>query len=103
MAAAEYHHGDMEITEQQKTFSGFMRTTVWGSGLTAVVLVFLTLHYTAAGLDWFVALGVAIVLGILIGLALGMKGAWYGAIFGLAVIGGVIGVLAALVGLVTGG
>lgn len=101
--STEYHHGEMNIDEQARTFSGFMRTTVWGCALLAVLLTFLTLHYTFVGLDWFVSLGISIVLGVVIGLLLGLKGAWYATLIGLAVLGGVIGVAGVLVGMLTGG
>lgn len=101
--SSEYHHGEMNVDEQARTFSGFMRTTVWGCALLAVVLTFLTLHYTAAGLGWFVALGISIVLGVLIGLLLGLKGAWYATLIGLTLLGGVIGVAGMLITALTGG
>lgn len=102
MAEAEYHHGDMNVDEQAKTFSGFMRATVWGSGLLAMTLVFLTLHFTFVGLGWFTALAIAFVLGIVIGLGLGMKAAWYATVVGLTVFMGFIGVIAAIVSAILG-
>ena len=97
MTATDYHHGEMEIAEQRRTFSGFVRVTVWASGLLAVLLVFLTLAF-AVGVSWFASLAVALVLGVLIGLGLGMKGGWYAAVIGLAVLGGAIGVFGAIIG-----
>jgi hypothetical protein len=91
----------MEIAEQQRTFAGFLRVTVWASGLLAAFLVFLTLAF-AVGAGWFPALAVAFVVGIVIGLGLGMKGAWYATVVGLTVLGGVIGALAAVVSAFTG-
>lgn len=102
-ATSEYHHGEMNVDEQARTFAGFMRTTVWGCALLAVLLTFLTLHYTPVGLSWFVSMGVSLVLGVVIGLGLGLKGAWYATLIGLAVLGGVIGVAGMLVSLLTGG
>ena len=97
MAATEYHHGDQEIDEQQKTFHGFLRMTVWGCSLLAVTLVFLTLHFTAVGMGWFPALAVSLALGVVIGLAIGMKGAWYATLIGLTALMGFVGLVAALV------
>ena len=39
---AEHKHGSMDITEQEKTFAGFIRWTVW-----ALVIIFLVLAYLA--------------------------------------------------------
>ena len=39
---AEYKHGSMDITEQEKTFAGFLRWTAW-----ALVIIFLALGYMA--------------------------------------------------------
>lgn len=95
MAASDYTHGDMNIAEQSRTFSGFMRVVVWSCAVLAVGLLFLTLHY-AIGMAWFTALGVAFVVGVIIGLVLGMKGGWYATLVGLAVLGGAIGVFGLL-------
>jgi hypothetical protein len=94
---AEFHHGEMNIDEQAATFHLFMRMTVWGSALLAVTLIFLTLHFTAVGLAWFVALPIAFVVGVLIGLGLGMKAAWYATLVGLGALMALIGGLVALV------
>lgn len=38
---ADYEHGSMDTTEQQKTFAGLMKFTVWVSVLTILTLIFL--------------------------------------------------------------
>ena len=38
---AEYKHGSMDTTEQQKTFAGLMKASVWVCVITVVILVFL--------------------------------------------------------------
>ena len=100
MAEADYTPGEMNIGEQRRTFDLFMRMTVWGSALTAVTLVFLTLHFSV-GSAWFVALGVAFVLGVVIGLVLKMKSAWYATLVGYGILGGFIGAIIAVVGALT--
>ncbi|MCF3973061.1 aa3-type cytochrome c oxidase subunit IV [Paracoccus salsus] len=40
---AEHEHGKMDITEQQKTFAGFIRMAVWVSVLSILVLIFMAL------------------------------------------------------------
>lgn len=39
----EYKHGEMDITEQTKTMTGFIRVLTWGAILSLAVLVFLAL------------------------------------------------------------
>ena len=44
---ADHHvHGEMDTTEQQKTFAGFMRWTVRTCVIIAVVLAYLALTQT---------------------------------------------------------
>lgn len=43
---AEHRHGEMDITEQEKTFAGFMRWTVWALVIIAIVMIFLALTQT---------------------------------------------------------
>lgn len=40
---ASHEHGKMDITEQQKTFDGFIRWVVWGAAISIGVLIFLAL------------------------------------------------------------
>ncbi|MEO1550304.1 MAG: aa3-type cytochrome c oxidase subunit IV [Pseudomonadota bacterium] len=39
----EHKHGEMDITEQERTFEGFMKFWVWVFGFSAAVLVFLAI------------------------------------------------------------
>jgi hypothetical protein len=41
----EYHRGEMDISEQEATYSLFMGLAKWGSLLTAATLVLLTLWF----------------------------------------------------------
>jgi len=38
---ADYKHGSMDTTEQQRTFAGLMKLAVWVSVLTILTLIFL--------------------------------------------------------------
>jgi len=96
VATSDYTHGDMNVSEQSRTLTGFLRVTVWSSLVLMVIILFSTLHF-AVGMGWFTALGVSFVVGILCGLVLGMKGAWYATLVGIVVFGGFIGVVGALV------
>jgi hypothetical protein len=42
-AMAEYKHGEMDITEQEKTFVGFLKFFAWLFGITIGILIFLAL------------------------------------------------------------
>lgn len=39
----EHQHGSMDIREQEKTFDGFIRMSVWVAGISIAVLVFMGL------------------------------------------------------------
>jgi len=48
--ASEYHHGDMEISEQVATYHSVMGMTKWGSLAVAVAVLMLTMWFcTDAG------------------------------------------------------
>ena len=40
---AKHKHGEMDITEQEKTFNGFTRFAVWTVVIVLAILVFLAL------------------------------------------------------------
>lgn len=91
-ASDDYHHGDMEIREQERTFSGFMHVTVWGSALVIVLVLGLTLAF-AVGLPWMVSTAIAAVVGLAIGFFLRMGMGWTATVIGLAILAGVVGVV----------
>ena len=39
----EHQHGTMDIREQEKTFAGFIRMSIWVAVISIAVLVFLAL------------------------------------------------------------
>ncbi len=39
----EHKVGTMDITEQRRTFAGFIRLATWAAGLSILVLIFLAL------------------------------------------------------------
>lgn len=39
----EHVHGSMNIRDQEKTFAGFIKFTIWGAALSIGVLIFLAL------------------------------------------------------------
>ncbi len=66
--AGDYTRGEMIIEEHEKTFSGFLKLTKWGSLYLAALVLFLTLWFcTPAGfLGALVAAVVVVVLGTLV-------------------------------------
>lgn len=39
----DHKHGEMDISEHQKTFAGFIRMAIWVSGISIGVLIFMAL------------------------------------------------------------
>ncbi len=100
--ASDYVRGEMNIADQKATFGGFISVTVWGSLLTIVSVLYLTLVF-AVGIDWLVGLVATAIVGGVLGLALGMKTSWYVTLGGLFVFGLVCGGIVQLFGMVIGG
>lgn len=40
---SEHKHGDMDITEHEKTFAGFIKVSVWVAVVSILILVFLAM------------------------------------------------------------
>ncbi|WP_375689149.1 aa3-type cytochrome c oxidase subunit IV [Pseudooceanicola sp. LIPI14-2-Ac024] len=40
---AEYKHGEMDITEHEKTFEGFIKAAIWVAGISIFTLIFLAI------------------------------------------------------------
>jgi hypothetical protein len=43
---ADYEHGSMDTTEQERTFAGLMKFSVWVAVFTALVLIFMAIFRT---------------------------------------------------------
>ena len=76
MAASEYHHGEMDIHDQQATWDGFIKGTTWGSLILALMLGHAVMTI-ALGLHWAVSLGLMALVGIGSGIVLNLGGRWY--------------------------
>jgi len=100
--ASDYVRGEMDIDHQKSTFDGFIAVSVWGSLLTIVSVLYLTLAF-AAGMDWLAALIATGIVGGVLGMALGMKTSWYVTLAGLFVFGLACGGLVQLFGMAFGG
>ena len=40
---AEHKHGSMDITEQEKTFAGFIRVSIWVTALSIGAVIFMAI------------------------------------------------------------
>jgi len=40
---SKHKHGSMDISEQQKTFAGFIKGSIWLTGISLGILVFLAI------------------------------------------------------------
>ncbi len=38
---AEHKHGEMDITDQEKTFDGFVKASIWVAGISIFILLFM--------------------------------------------------------------
>ena len=83
MAGSDYTHGEMEISEQVRTWDGFVSFTLWGSGLIMLILAYSSFT-VAMGMNWMVALGLCLIGGLLGGALMRMGGAWTAAVIGLS-------------------
>lgn len=82
MAGSDYTHGEMEISEQVRTWGGFVKFTLWGSGLILLVVAYASFT-VAMGMNWMVALGLCAIGGLVGGALMGMGGAWTATVIGL--------------------
>lgn len=96
----EHHRGEMDISDQKATFSGFMAVTAWGSALT-VMLVALLVTAFALGGGWFGGVAVWAALGLAAGLALNLGLYWWAMLIGstalMAIGGGIAALIAPLI------
>ena len=97
MATADYTHGEMDVSEQQKTWSGFMKGSLWFGAIVMMVVAYATFTLTM-GMPWLVALVLIAGAAIVGGLAMDMGGAWVASVIGLAALAVVIQIIIALVG-----
>ncbi len=99
MAESDYMHGSMEISEQTRTWSGFITATLWGSFIIVLLVSYSTLT-VAMGMHWMIALGLCAAMGLAGGAFLGMGGAWVATVLGLGALAVVIQVIITLFSLI---
>lgn len=98
MAGADYTHGEMDITEQERTWNGFMTASTWG-GLIIILMVAHSTFTLAMGMNWMVSLFLCLVGGVVAGMALSLGGAWLATMIGLTVLAVIVQIFIALFGL----
>lgn len=59
---SDYHHGDMDISEQSATFHLVMGMTKWGSLILASFLLFVVLWFCVPGAGFFGGLIAGVVM-----------------------------------------
>lgn len=75
MAANDYTHGEMNIENHKKMYSGAMKAGAWGGIITLLIIAYSTFTLSI-GMHWLVALAITAGGGIAIGLGMGFGGAW---------------------------
>jgi len=75
MADTDYQRGEMDISDQKRTWDGFMKGSTIGGLLTVLIVGFLTFVF-AMGMHWAVALGLTLVAGVGIGFAMNLGTSW---------------------------
>jgi len=75
MAASEYHHGEMDIHDQEATWHGFIVGSTWGGLIIALMLGHAILS-VAIGIHWAVSLALMAFVGFGAGIVLNLGGRW---------------------------
>ena len=92
MATADYTHGEMDITEQSRTWSGFLKGSLWGGAIIMMIVAYATFTLTM-GMPWLIALVLVAGAAIVGGLAMDMGGAWVASVIGLAALAVLVQIL----------
>lgn len=95
--AADYTHGEMDITEQANTWSGFIKGSMWFGIITMMIIAYATFTLTM-GMPWIVALVLIAGAAIVGGLLMDMGGAWVASVIGLAALAVVVQIIISFVG-----
>jgi len=93
--SSDFKSGEMPIEGQAKTYSGFLKGTIWGGGVIILLCLYPILTF-GAGFPWLPALVGTTVVGFLYGLALKMKTGWFALVIGMAIFGAIISLMMVL-------
>jgi hypothetical protein len=94
-AHSDYHHGEMAVDGQAKTFDGFIVGSIWGAGIIIISCLYAILTF-GVGLPWIPSLIAATIIGFIFGFALKLKASWYASVIGLGIFGGLISLFVAV-------
>ncbi len=97
MSGTDYTHGEMDITEQKRTWEGFITFTLWMSG----IVILITAHacfVLATGMNWLISLLICAALGIGGGVFMGMGTKWTAGVIALTILGVLIQIIVMLAG-----
>lgn len=97
MATADYTHGEMDISEQQKTWSAFMKGSIWFGAIIMMIVAYATFTLTM-GMPWIIALVLIAGAAIVGGLAMDMGGAWVATVIGLSALAVVVQIIIGISG-----
>ena len=97
MVSDEYQHGDMDIADQRKTWSSFIKASTVGSILTLLVVGYLTFVF-AAHMHWAVALGIVLIAGGITGYLMKLGMGWIMTLGAFAVTVVIVRILMAIFG-----
>lgn len=100
MASHEYHHGEMDVSQNEATWNGFLRGVLWGSLIIGLMIGYATLAL-AIPMNWMIALGIMAVVGFVAGMLMNMGGRWYATLVLLIILAVVLRVMIALFGALT--
>ena len=75
MATSDYHHGEMDIQDQEATWHGFITGGTWGA-LMIILAIGHAVLSIAIGMNWMISLGLMAVVGFAAGLFLNLGGRW---------------------------
>lgn len=97
MATADYTHGEMDISEQSKTWTGFLKASTWGGAIIMMIVAYATFTLTM-GMPWLIALVLVAGSAIVGGLAMNMGGAWVASVIGLSALAVVVQIIIGITG-----
>lgn len=95
MAPSDYTRGSMDISDQARTWKGFMTASTWSTLIILLVVAYATFTLTM-GMNWLVALVLCAGGGLIAGVLLGLGGAWIGTVIALSVLAIFIEIVIAL-------
>lgn len=95
--AADYTHGEMDISEQANTWEGFMKGSMWFGIITMMIVAYATFTLTM-NMPWIIALVLIAGAAIVGGLAMNMGGAWVASVIGLSAIAVLVQIIISFAG-----